>query len=77
VEHDAVDLSHLAADIPASLVARIDAAKVALKKGKLAIWRGPVSDNLSRVMIKPGEVANDAHVAGMHYLVQGVEGRLP
>jgi len=77
VDHDAVDLSHLSADVPASLVARIDVAKQAIKEGKLAIWHGPLSDNMNRVMIQADEIATDAHVTGMNYLVRGVEGRLP
>lgn len=77
IRQKAIDLKHLASDVPPKLKARIDAARVGIANGTLRIWRGPLQDNRKQLMLTDGQVADDSDIARMNFLVKGVEGELP
>lgn len=77
VSQGAVDLSHLAPDVPVQLVERINAARIGLAKGTLEIWRGPLWNNAGKQVLGRDAVPSDWQIAQMEYLVRGVEGVLP
>jgi basic membrane protein A and related proteins len=77
IDRKAVDLTHLADDVPKRLKARIDEARTSIANGSLKIWQGPMKDNRQAPMLSPGEVADDRYIANMNQLVWGVKGTLP
>jgi basic membrane protein A len=54
-------------------------ARAALAQGRVAIWKGPLRDNASRIVLPAGRtvVPNDVQLEMMAYLVEGVIGTLP
>lgn len=63
--------------VPQSVRMRVLQAQQELASGRLHPFAGPVTDSTGRLQVAPGEVASDAHILGMNYLVQGVQGQLP
>jgi hypothetical protein len=45
--------------------------------GKLQIFKGPLKDRDGNMRIKSGEVINEKDLAGMNWVVSGVEGPMP
>lgn len=76
INRNAIDLTHLSNDVPPALKSRIDAARAGIADGTLKIWRGPLQDNQKRLVLPPGQVADDTDITKMNFLVKGVEGRL-
>jgi basic membrane protein A and related proteins len=54
-------------------------ARAQLAQGKLVIFKGPLRDNASKLLLPPnrGFIQNDVQLEMMAYLVQGVVGTLP
>lgn len=77
ISQKAIDLSHLASDVPSALKERIDAARTGIADGSLKIWQGPLQDNQKRTILPAGYVVDDAGIARMNFLVKGVDGKLP
>jgi len=48
-----------------------------LTDGSFAIWKGPISDNTGKPVLKDGEVADDGFLSGIKFYVKGVEGKVP
>ncbi len=61
------------ADVKASAQKIIDG----LKAGTLHPFTGPINKQDGSVWLKPGEVADDATLAGMNFYVEGIEGQIP
>jgi simple sugar transport system substrate-binding protein len=55
------------------------AVRAALAQGRLIVFKGPLRDNGSRVLLPPGRavISNDIQLELMAYLVEGVIGTLP
>jgi len=53
------------------------AAEDGIKGGKIVIFKGPINDQAGQVKVKNGEALSDAQIAGMNWLAQGIEGKLP
>jgi len=64
-------------NIPPAAVARAQAAEAAIRSGNLQIFKGPLKDNNGTVRLGDGVVMDDATLAGLNWLVEGVEGNLP
>jgi basic membrane protein A len=77
VKEGAIDLVSIADDVPADTKARIDDVKKGLRDGSFAIWKGPITDNTGKVVLKKDEVADDKFLGGIHFFVKGVEGKVP
>jgi len=68
-----VQLSALDADLPASQVNAIDAARQSLLSGKVAVFAAPLTDNQGKPRLERGALTDD-QIATMDWLVQGVVG---
>ena len=77
VKEGAIDLVSIADDVPADTKARVEEVKKGLRDGSFAIWKGPLSDNTGKAVLKKDEVADDKFLGGIHFFVKGVEGKVP
>ena len=77
VKEGAIDLVSIAADVPADIRAKVDAAKAGLKNGSFAIWKGPLLDNQGKEVLAQDVVADDKFLLGITFYVQGVDGQVP
>jgi basic membrane protein A and related proteins len=77
VKEGTIDLVSISDKVPADLKAKVDKVRAGLKDGSFAIWKGPISDNAGKEVLKAGATADDAFLGGIKFFVQGVEGRVP
>ncbi len=77
VKEGAIDLVSIADDVPADTKARVDEVKKGLRDGSYAIWKGPITDNTGKLVLKKDEVADDKFLGGLNFFVKGVEGKVP
>ena len=77
VKEGAIDIVSIAEDVPADTKAKIDEVKKGLTDGSFAIWKGPITDNTGKLVLKDGEVADDGFLSGVKFYVKGVEGKVP
>ena len=73
----AIELTSVAADVPAETKAQIDKVRAGLKDGSFAIWRGPIADNTGKEVLPAGQVADEKFLHGINFYVKGVEGQVP
>jgi basic membrane protein A and related proteins len=64
-------------NMPAEVAAAAKAAEDGIKSGKIVIFKGPIKDQAGQVKVKEGETLGDAQIAGMNWLAEGIEGKLP
>jgi basic membrane protein A and related proteins len=77
VKEGTIDLVSISDKVPADLKAKVDKVRAGLKDGSFAIWKGPISDNAGKEVLKAGATADDAFLGGIKFFVQGVEGQVP
>jgi simple sugar transport system substrate-binding protein len=77
VKEGAIDFVSMAADVPADLKAKLDAAKAGLKDGSLKIWKGPIMGSDGKEVLAKDAVADDKFLGGVNFFVKGVEGKVP
>ena len=77
VKEGTIDLVSVSDKVPADLKAKVDKVKAGLKDGSFAIWKGPISDNAGKEVLKAGTTADDAFLGGIKFFVKGVEGQVP
>ncbi len=74
-----VKLSPYGPAVSAEARAKADAAKAKLIEGSLIIYSGPLKDNTGKVLLPAGtdQKQTDIELEKMHYLVEGVLGKIP
>jgi basic membrane protein A len=77
VKEGAIDLVSLAETVKPEIKAKVEQIKAGLKEGSFAIWKGPITDQSGKELIKDGEKADDKFLRGINFYVKGVEGQLP
>jgi simple sugar transport system substrate-binding protein len=77
VKEGAIDLVSISDKVPADLKAKVDKVKAGLKDGSFSIWKGPISDNGGKEVLKKDVVADDGFLGGIKFFVKGVEGQVP
>lgn len=77
VKEGAIDLVSISDKVPADLKAKVDKVKAGLKDGSFSIWKGPISDNAGKEVLKKDVVADDGFLGGIKFFVKGVEGQVP
>ncbi len=77
VKEGAIDLVSISPKVPAELKAKADAARVGLKDGTLAIWKGPISSNDGKEVLAKDAVGDDKFLGGINFYVNGVDGKVP
>ena len=51
--------------------------KDGITNGKYFAFTGPIKDNTGKLQLKDGEIADDAHLNGMMYYVEGIDAKVP
>ena len=77
VKEGAIDLVSISDKVPADLKGKVDKVKAGLKDGSFSIWKGPITDNAGKEVVKKDVVADDAFLGGINFYVKGVEGQVP
>jgi simple sugar transport system substrate-binding protein len=77
VKEGAIDLVSISDKVPADLKAKLDKVREGLKDGSFHIWKGPILDQDGKEVLAAGAAADDRFLAGIHFFVRGVEGRVP
>lgn len=63
--------------VPQSVQMQVLQQQQDLVVGRIHPFAGPLIDSKGQTRVPAGEVASDAHILSMDYLVQGVQGALP
>jgi basic membrane protein A and related proteins len=77
VKEGAIDMVSVADVVPAEVKAQLATVKAGLKDGSFAIWKGPLTGQDSKLILKKDEVADDKFLSGVMFYVKGVEGKVP
>jgi len=63
--------------VPESVRREVNRQAQAIRQGRLSVFVGPLKDRQGKFHLPAGQVASDAHILNMNYLVPGVIGALP
>ena len=77
VKEGAIDLVSISDKVPADLKDKVEKVKAGLKDGSYVIWKGPITSNDGKEVLKDGDVADDTFLGGIKFFVKGVEGKVP
>ena len=64
-------------NMPDNVKAKAQKIKDDIRNGKYFAFTGPLKDNTGKLQLKDGEVADDAHLNGMMYYVEGIDAKVP
>jgi basic membrane protein A len=65
------------ANMPDDVKAAAQAAEDGIKSGQITIFKGPIKDQDGNLKVQDGQALGDGDIAGMNWLAEGVEGKLP
>jgi basic membrane protein A and related proteins len=77
VKEGAIDIVSISDKVPAETKAQVEKIKAGLKDGTYSIWKGPITGQDGKPVLKDGEVADDKFMSGIMFYVKGVEGKVP
>ena len=72
-----VKLAQFSDKVPADVQALVAQKEAAIKAGSLHPFAGPIRDQSGKEVIATGKTADDGHLLGMNYFVEGVQGTIP
>ncbi|MFC5413724.1 BMP family ABC transporter substrate-binding protein [Dongia soli] len=64
-------------NMPDDVAALAKQTEADIASGKIVIFKGPIKDQSGAVKVAEGSTLDDASIAGMNWLAEGVEGNLP
>lgn len=64
-------------NMPDELANKAKQLEVDIRNGSFIVFKGPIKDQSGAVKIAAGTEMNDGAIAGMDWLVEGVDGKLP
>ena len=64
-------------NMPDEVKAFAQKIKDGITNGKYFAFTGPIKDNTGKLQLKDGEIADDAHLNGMMYYVEGIDATVP
>ncbi len=65
------------ANMPDDVKAAAQAAEDGIKSGQIVVFKGPIKDQDGNLKVQDGQALGDGDIAGMNWLAEGVEGKLP
>jgi basic membrane protein A len=77
VKDGSIDLVSLSDKVTPEVKAKVDQVKAGLKDGSFVIWKGKITDQADKELVKAGESADDKFLRGINFYVKGVEGQVP
>jgi len=73
----AIDVVSVSDKVTPEAKSKLAEVKAGLKSGSFVIWKGPVSDQSGKEVLKAGQSADDGFLLGINFYVKGVEGKIP
>ena len=73
----AIDVVSVSDKVTPEAKSKLAEVKAGLKSGSFVIWKGPVSDQSGKEVLKAGQNADDGFLLGINFYVKGVEGKIP
>ena len=64
-------------NMPDDVKAFAQKIKDGITNGKYFAFTGPIKDNTGKLQLKDGEIADDGHLNGMMYYVEGIDAKVP
>jgi len=64
-------------NMPADVAAAAAAAETGIRDGKIIVFKGPLKDQSGKERVAAGAAMDDGAMAGMDWLIDGVDGKLP
>ena len=64
-------------NMPDDVKAAAQAAEDGIKSGQITIFKGPIKDQDGNLKVQDGQALSDGDIAGMNWLAEGIEGKLP
>ena len=64
-------------NMPDDAKAAAQAAEDGIKSGQIVVFKGPIKDQDGNLKVQDGQMLGDGDIAGMNWLAEGVEGKLP
>ena len=77
VKEGAIDIVSISDKVPAETKEQVEKIKAGLKDGSFVIWKGPITGQDGKPVLKKDEVADDKFMSGIGFYVKGVEGKIP
>jgi simple sugar transport system substrate-binding protein len=77
VKEGAIDLVSLSDKVPEAAKTKLEQVKAGLKDGSFSIWKGPITDQAGKEVLKAGQLGDDGFLSGINFYVKGVEGKIP
>ena len=77
VKEGAIDMVSVADAVPAEVKAQVATVKAGLKDGSFSIWKGPLTGQDGKLILKKDEMASDKFLSSVMSYVKGVEGKVP
>ncbi len=77
VKEGAIDIVSIADDVPEDTKKKVEEIKAGLKAGTFSIWKGPITGQDGKELLKKDEIADDKFLSGINFYVKGVEGKVP
>ena len=77
VKEGAIDIVSISDKVPAETKEQVEKIKAGLKDGSFVIWKGPITGQDGKPVLKADEVADDKFLGGVGFYVKGVEGKIP
>jgi basic membrane protein A and related proteins len=73
----AIDLVNVSDRVPETAKTKVAELKKGLKDGSFSIWKGAITDQGGKEVLKAGQVADEGFLSGINFYVKGVEGKVP
>ena len=64
-------------NMPDDVAAAAAAAEAGIRDGKITVFKGPLKDQAGKERVAAGAMMDDGAMAGMDWLIDGVDGKLP
>ncbi|MGE0253626.1 MAG: BMP family ABC transporter substrate-binding protein [Alphaproteobacteria bacterium] len=64
-------------NMPDDVAAAAAAAETGIRDGKITVFKGPLKDQTGKERVAAGAAMDDGAMAGMDWLIDGVDGKLP
>ncbi|MEO5733994.1 MAG: BMP family ABC transporter substrate-binding protein [Rubrivivax sp.] len=77
VKEGAIDIVSISDKVPAETKDAVAKVKAGLADGSYQIWKGPITAQDGKPLVKKDEVADDKFLGGLKTYVKGVDGKVP
>ncbi len=76
LDEDIIDLAPISDQVPADIVAQVEAKKQAMANKEWDVFYGPIADQAGNIKVKEGGKMTDEEMLSFNWFVKGVEGKV-